>query len=55
MMGPIPKLIVAFDFLYLFRGETQVERGLFGLSLDRSRGSGLLRFTPDSHLIRAVG
>jgi hypothetical protein len=35
--------------------KTQVERGLFGLCLDRSWGSGLLRFTLDSQLIRAVG
>ena len=55
MIGPIPKLIARARSRHPFRGETQVKRGLFGVCLDRSRGSGLLRFTLDSYLIRAVG
>jgi hypothetical protein len=39
----------------LSAGKTRVKRGLLSLCLDRSRGSGQLRFTPDSRVIRAAG
>jgi hypothetical protein len=50
----LPKLIVRVRFPSLAPPRRPVKRGLFGLCPDRSRGSGLLRFTPDSHLIRAT-